>query len=54
MGCVGTETRLIDCPNAGGLGVHNCAHTEDAGVRCVGTSHVGILQWLVVTVQIYT
>jgi len=31
--CVGTESRLVDCP-ATALGVHNCAHSEDAGVRC--------------------
>ncbi len=31
--CVGTETRLIDCP-ANPLGTHNCVHIEDAGVRC--------------------
>ena len=31
--CRGTETRLIDCP-ALPLGTHNCAHIEDAGVRC--------------------
>ena len=31
--CVGTETRLIDCP-ANPLGNHNCAHSEDAGVWC--------------------
>ncbi len=31
--CRGTETRLIDCP-ANALGSHNCAHVEDAGVRC--------------------
>jgi len=33
VNCVGTETRLIDCP-ANALGSHNCAHFEDAGVRC--------------------
>ena len=33
--CRGTETRLIDCP-ARPLGQHNCAHSEDAGVRCSG------------------
>jgi hypothetical protein len=33
VGCVGSETRLIDCSNTG-LGVHNCAHSEDAGVIC--------------------
>ena len=31
--CVGTETRLIDCPRSP-LGQHNCMHTEDAGVNC--------------------
>ena len=31
--CLGTETRLIDCP-ANTLTVHNCAHSEDAGVQC--------------------
>ena len=33
VNCLGTETRLIDCP-ARPLGQHNCAHSEDAGVRC--------------------
>ena len=32
--CSGTESRLVDCPN-NGLGVHNCVHSEDAGVRCL-------------------
>ena len=36
--CVGTESRLIDCP-ANSIGIHNCQHSEDAGVRC-GTSPV--------------
>ena len=35
--CVGTESRLIDCP-ANPLGQHNCVHSEDAGVRCTGTT----------------
>ena len=34
--CLGTETRLIDCPS-NSLGVHNCGHFEDAGVRCDST-----------------
>ena len=31
--CVGTESRLVDCP-ANPIGSHNCGHSEDAGVRC--------------------
>ena len=31
--CSGTETRLADCTNAG-IGVHNCVHSDDAGVVC--------------------
>ena len=31
--CHGTESRLINCPHLP-LGQHNCAHVEDAGVRC--------------------
>ena len=32
--CVGTETSLFSCPH-NGIGSHNCAHSEDAGVTCV-------------------
>ena len=35
--CRGTESRLIDCP-ARPLGTHNCDHSDDAGVRCAGTT----------------
>ena len=31
--CVGTETTLASCPHLP-FGQHNCAHVEDAGVRC--------------------
>ena len=31
--CNGTETRLADCAH-NGVGIHNCYHGEDAGVRC--------------------
>ena len=33
LGCIGSESRLIDCPHSG-LGIHDCGHYEDAGVRC--------------------
>ena len=39
--CTGSELRLIDCPH-GGLGNHDCSHSEDAGVRCTS----GIVQRL--------
>ena len=31
--CKGTETNLLQCAH-GGAGVHNCQHSEDAGVKC--------------------
>ena len=43
VGCIGSETRVIDCSNRG-LGIHNCAHSEDAGVICQsGTQGIHIL-----------
>ena len=30
-GCTGSEQRLIDCPFSP---IHNCGHSEDAGVDC--------------------
>ncbi len=34
--CVGTEQRLLDCPQSFpvGSGVSECSHTMDAGVAC--------------------
>ena len=31
--CVGSETRLVDCP-ANSFGDEDCSHSEDAGVSC--------------------
>ena len=31
VGCTGTENRLVQCA---AITQHNCAHSEDAGVRC--------------------
>ena len=38
MQCTGTEDRLSDCSGGSSWGVHNCGHSEDAGVRCSLTS----------------
>ena len=33
LGCRGNESRLIDCSH-NVIGVHNCDHSDDAGIRC--------------------
>ena len=35
VACRGDEQRVLDCNSF--LGVHMCDHTQDAGIRCIGT-----------------
>ena len=35
MECFGNESSLLNCTHAGIL-THNCGHSEDAGVICLG------------------
>ena len=37
VGCSGSESTLLSCYNPG-IGYHNCRHSEDAGVRCLGNA----------------
>ncbi|CAB1331188.1 unnamed protein product [Coregonus sp. 'balchen'] len=37
--CEGTEESLLDCQHTG-IGMHNCAHYEDAGVICGNSDYV--------------
>ena len=35
--CSGSESSLLDCVASADIGIHDCDHSEDAGVRCEGT-----------------
>ena len=35
VNCTGEESQLLECGH-NGIGVHDCSHYQDAGVRCTG------------------
>ena len=39
VACRGIETSLLSCSHSG-IGVHNCDHTDDAGVACNSYSKI--------------
>ena len=39
LGCRGSESRLIDCVHST-VGIHNCDHGDDAGLRCQRKSYL--------------
>ena len=41
VSCDGTESSLLSCAK-NGLGINDCDHTEDAGVRCQGEFYISI------------
>ena len=41
VNCWGTKSKLLDCTHPA-IGLHNCNHGADAGVRCQGTMYIYI------------
>ena len=36
LDCSGSEESLLDCPSGRPVGLHQCDHTMDVGIRCQG------------------
>lgn len=36
VSCLGNEASLSDCPSYSGIGVPNCYHGNDVGIKCPG------------------
>ena len=53
VACSGNESQLIDCISSSNIGVHNCQHNNDAGVRCQGNSKSIIYYCLSIILLLY-
>ena len=42
LGCSATDDNLFECPG-NPIGIHNCAHSEDAGAVCIPVRKYTIL-----------
>ena len=41
--CIGDESSVLECRKNSPLGLHNCDHSKDAGVYCIGTVKIYLL-----------
>ena len=49
--CRGNEPSLLEC-NINPVGVHNCDHSEDAGVRCNGINAIMMYTDIVIVITL--
>lgn len=43
LACTGTESTILDCPRSL-LGLHQCDHSQDAGLQCFGTGYAWVMR----------